>query len=245
MSNKRTVQRQPPLRGSELPDVLQQWILASQTLLPLIIFDTTAGPNTFALPNPGLDNSQTGQTNQNQAIICIKGSADGNAVTITGAISGTVTLTAQYNVARFKSDATVWWVAGIGSSAVPVSPVSFPAVLHEFLNSFDSTTGLFTALQPSAAALSNGTVGVGAVVLASALPATINFVDNETPGGAINSSNTAFTLAFAPSPAGSLELFYNGLLQKSGGVDFTLAGLNITFASAPVTGSTLLAWYRK
>lgn len=116
MSSKRTVQRQPPLRASELPDVIQQWLLASQTLLPLIVFDTTAAPEVFALPNPGLDNSHTGQTNQNQEIICVKGSADANTVTITGAVGGNQVLTTQSpnvgSCVRFKSDATSWYVVG-------------------------------------------------------------------------------------------------------------------------------------
>lgn len=116
MSYKRTVQRQPPLRGSELPDVIQQWLLAQQTLLPLIVFDTTAGPETFALPNAGLDNSQTGQTAQNQELIFVKASADGNTVTITGAVGGNQVLTAQSpnagSCVRFKSDATSWYVVG-------------------------------------------------------------------------------------------------------------------------------------
>lgn len=246
MSHKRTVQRQPPLRGSELPDVIQQWLLAQQTLLPLLVFDTTASPETFALPNAGLDNSQTGQTNQNQELICIKGSSDANTVTITGAISGTVVLAARYDLARFKSDATSWWLAGIGSSTVPVPPHSFPKVASEWLDSYNSGTGLFTASQPSAADLSNGVLGAGAVVLASALAiVTPNFADEETPVGTINSVNLVFTLAHSPSPGTCLQLFYNGLLQKPAGSDFTLSlGNIVTFVSAPTTGSTLLAWYR-
>lgn len=74
-----------------------------------------------------------------------------------------------------------------------------------------------------------------------------NFADAETPGGTINGSNTAFTLAFAPSPAASLQLFLNGQLLKPGGVDYTLSGLNITMVTAPVStpvADVLLAWYR-
>ncbi len=193
MSSKRTVQRQPPLRGSELPDVIQQWLLSVQTLLPLVVYDTSAGSEVFALPNPGLNNSQTGQTNQNQEIIVIKSTADANTVTITGAVAGAVILTSQYSVARFKSDATSWWIVGVGGSIAPV---------------------------------------------------IANFSDEETPGGAINSANLIFTLIHPPFPVASLLLFYNGLLQKAGGADYTLAGSTITFVSAPTTGSTLLAWYR-
>ena len=41
-----------------------------------------------------------------------------------------------------------------------------------------------------------------------------NFVDLETPNGAMNGSNASFTLTKAPSPSTSLLLFRNGLLQK-------------------------------
>src|SRR5262249_35836886 len=37
------------------------------------------------------------------------------------------------------------------------------------------------------------------------------FSDGEVPSGLVNGTNTAFTLAFAPSPGSSLQLFRNGL----------------------------------
>jgi hypothetical protein len=78
---------------------------------------------------------------------------------------------------------------------------------------------------------------------ATELPAALNFADDETPSGTINGTNVTFTLAHSPNPAGSLELFLNGL-QQNRGVDYTLSTNTITFTSAPVTSSTLLAWYR-
>jgi len=71
------------------------------------------------------------------------------------------------------------------------------------------------------------------------------FSDSEVPSGAINGTNTVFTLAFPPSPTGSLELYLNGLRQDAG-VDFTLASNVVTFFSAsnPQTGDLLLASYR-
>jgi hypothetical protein len=48
-------------------------------------------------------------------------------------------------------------------------PATFAASTNEFLTSYTAATGLFTAAQPSAANLSNGTTGTGAVVLASAI----------------------------------------------------------------------------
>jgi hypothetical protein len=72
-----------------------------------------------------------------------------------------------------------------------------------------------------------------------------SFADGETPSGAINGSNTTFTLAFAPSPAASLDLFLNGLLMKPA-VDFTLSTNAVTFliASTPQPGDILTASYR-
>jgi hypothetical protein len=72
-----------------------------------------------------------------------------------------------------------------------------------------------------------------------------SFSDGEVPAGAVNGSNTAFTLAFAPSPATSLELYRNGLRQEAG-IDFQLTGNTITFyvGSTPQNGDLLLANYR-
>ena len=71
------------------------------------------------------------------------------------------------------------------------------------------------------------------------------FADGEVPSGAVNGSNTGFTLAFAPSPAASLELYRNGLRMEAN-ADYQLAGNTITFfvASTPQTGDLLLANYR-
>lgn len=70
-----------------------------------------------------------------------------------------------------------------------------------------------------------------------------NFSDDETPSGTINGTNTSFTLANPPSPAASLLLFINGVLQIQG-TDYTLSGSTITMSNAPTTGSVLNAYYR-
>ena len=71
------------------------------------------------------------------------------------------------------------------------------------------------------------------------------FVDGESPAGAVDGSNQTFTLASAPSPAASLRLYRNGLLQQAG-TDYTLSGSAITMTSAsiPQPGDTLQASYR-
>ena|SRR3990167_3506777 len=72
-----------------------------------------------------------------------------------------------------------------------------------------------------------------------------SFADQETPTGTINGTNVTFTLANTPSPAGSLQLFLNGVIMERGaGKDYTTSTVTITFATAPQTSSILLAWYR-
>jgi hypothetical protein len=72
-----------------------------------------------------------------------------------------------------------------------------------------------------------------------------NFSDGEVPVGVVNGINTGFTLALAPSPAASLELYRNGLRMEAG-TDYQLTGNAISFfvAAAPQTGDLLLANYR-
>ncbi len=71
------------------------------------------------------------------------------------------------------------------------------------------------------------------------------FVDEETPAGLINGSNTVFSLANPPSPLSSLAVYRNGLFQTQN-LDYTLTGNVITFAtpSDPQTGDVLTASYR-
>lgn len=74
---------------------------------------------------------------------------------------------------------------------------------------------------------------------------TSNFVDQETPSGTVNGSNTSFTLANTPT-AGSVHLWLEGwLLIPGAGNDYTISGSNITMLTAPLTGERLRASYRK
>jgi len=72
-----------------------------------------------------------------------------------------------------------------------------------------------------------------------------SFADAETPAGAVNGVNAVFTLASTPSPAASLELFRNGVLQRQG-ADYQISGNVVTFflASVPESGALLVASYR-
>lgn len=61
------------------------------------------------------------------------------------------------------------------------------------------------------------------------------------PTGAINGSNTVFTLPGTPTII--CLIFRNGILQQGGGVDYTLSVATVTFVTAPLTGDTVLAVY--
>ncbi|MGH9628697.1 MAG: hypothetical protein ACRD7E_10220, partial [Bryobacteraceae bacterium] len=71
------------------------------------------------------------------------------------------------------------------------------------------------------------------------------FVDGETPTGAVDGVNSTFDLSIPPSPASSLQVFRNGILQKLG-VDYSLNGRTVTFGalSIPASGDILQVWFR-
>lgn len=77
--------------------------------------------------------------------------------------------------------------------------------------------------------------------------ASPNFADEEIPTGAIDGVNDTFTLAHTPSPAKSLQLFKDGLVQIPGsGNDYVLTSDTIVFEAGnlPQTGMVLVCWYR-
>jgi hypothetical protein len=80
----------------------------------------------------------------------------------------------------------------------------------------------------------------------TAQDSTYGFADAETPAGVVNGSNAVFALSAVPTPALSLMLYRNGLLQKAG-VDYNLSGNSVTFVpgAIPQAGDLLQASYRK
>ena len=74
---------------------------------------------------------------------------------------------------------------------------------------------------------------------------SVTFADAAALAGAVDGSNTSFTISSPPSPASSLAVYRNGMLQKVG-LDYTASGTSITFfsGSTPQAGDTLLASYR-
>jgi hypothetical protein len=79
-----------------------------------------------------------------------------------------------------------------------------------------------------------------------AVPAvTISLHNDEIPGGAVNGTNSSFTLTYAPAPTISLKLSVDGIGLKQS-THYTLSGTNVTFVSAfiPISGQAIFASYR-
>jgi hypothetical protein len=138
-----------------------------------------------------------------------------------------------------------------GNVSFTLANAPIPAAsLNLFLNGLLQDQGLDYTLAAnlitfaSGAAPQTGDILVASYRLAVSFPG-VGFVDQQIPTGAINGSNTAFTLSQTPSPGASLTVFLNGL-KMNAGVDYTLAGTAITFASAsvPQSGDILLCSYR-
>ncbi len=92
-----------------------------------------------------------------------------------------------------------------------------------------------------------GLKAVAASIAGTGALTNANFVDAEVPAGTKDGVNVTFTLAHTPSPAGSLELVYNGMLMKAT-VGYTISGATITAISPFIpntsNGDTYEAWYR-
>ncbi len=84
-----------------------------------------------------------------------------------------------------------------------------------------------------------GTTAVSTITL-------YNFVD-EVPTGAINSTNTTFTVSTAPNPGSSLEFTIDGVTlgtDTDASAFYTLTAASIVISAAPLTGQDLFTRYR-
>lgn len=109
---------------------------------------------------------------------------------------------------------------------MPIVPVSFGAVAHEFLNSYDDTTGLFTAAQPAFSDIS----GVAATAqIGTGTPSAGEYVDG---GSGAWTALPTLPATIAPV-AGEYLTGYNastGIFSQS-----TPAGLSVTITIAQLT----------
>ena len=82
----------------------------------------------------------------------------------------------------------------------------------------------------------------GATTLANVAVISGTIVDDETPTGAVNGTNTDFTLANTPT-SGTLVVYEGGrrLLQTT---DWTLSGTTLSLTYSPPSGSSIRVSYR-
>lgn len=126
-------------------------------------------------------------------------------------------------------------VAGAGSGIALLSSGVIPA------GEFPALTGDVTTTAGSLVTTINNTSGSG-------FTKYTDFVENETPSGAVNGSNASYTLAHSPANVyggvSSLQLMLNGdVLENSATGDYTISGPNITMNFFPLAGDKLRAAY--
>jgi hypothetical protein len=100
---------------------------------------------------------------------------------------------------------------------------------------------------PLATTLSGDVASVtasGEVTLISTIARKADVIVREVPTGAIDGSNTAFSLANSPVD-GTEAVFLNGLLLNAGGDDYSISNNAITMVAAPESGDRLLVTYIK
>jgi uncharacterized protein YoxC len=120
--------------------------------------------------------------------------------------------------------------------------------LQSTVNSSGSLASLTTTvnqLSSTVAGLNNSVSALSATVSTLTTSSLAAFSDAETPSGAVNGTNTTFTLANTPATSASVAIYRNGVLQ-SNGTDFTISGRTVTFASVsmPQSGDIIQAFYR-
>jgi len=142
-----------------------------------------------------------------------------------GAITGTIPISS---------------VIGLTSAlaVLPIEGVGYAPGLAAVINSSGQISG-------ASGNLSNCVRVDGSSIPCSGGGVLPQFSDGETPSGTVNGFNTTFILAFAPSPVTSVQLYVNGLRMDQG-LDYTISGSQITFAttSVPQIGDIVLASYR-
>ncbi len=213
---------------------------------------SSSSSTTFSFPGFGKINNQTGNTSyavqtQDNGILLIVDDASPVAVSLNSSVTppylffitnfgaGTATLTPatgtingsasfavpQNYLSMVVYDGTNWW-----ASVLLVLPQNTPAVTHEWLASYNSTTGAFTQTQPKATDIANPYTAVSATYAILATDYQIECTAN------------SFTVTL-PTAVGITGTIYS--IKNSGSGTITLA----TTASQTIDGQltqTLTQW---
>ena len=90
----------------------------------------------------------------------------------------------------------------------------------------------------------NTVTATGDVTLDSDVLKGTNYINRESPSGAVSGTNTTFNLAYTPL-SGTEQVFLNGILQEPDGNDYTLSSATISFVEAPAAGDRIRVTYFK
>ncbi len=186
-------------------------------------------------------------TNLSADLATINASLNSLTTQVTGlGASGTTT-----NAAFVDAETPAGVVNGSNSSFTLAQTPAPSTSLNLYRNGLIQLSGLDFTLVGTAITFSSGSIPQTGDILQAyyrmaGASGTVSFADGEAPGGVANGVNLSFSLAAAPNPASSLQLYKNGVLLQLNG-DFTLSGATINFVSMAVTpqsGDKLIANYR-
>ena len=204
---------------------------------------TGASTQTLVLPNATTlaNGTQYYVTNRSTGAVTVN--MNGGSLLQTMAASSFAIFTLISN-ATAAGTWDVSYSSGGGSGTVTtVSVVSANGFAGTVAN--PSTTPAITISTTVTGVLKGNGTAISAAVAGTDYMAPADFVVRETPTGAINGTNTTFTLANTPI-ANTEQVFLNGILQEPGaGNDYTISGATITYLTAPATGDRLRVNYYK
>lgn len=229
-------------------------LLVNAILEKMQTVTSAAGTTTLTVSSPSLTQI-TGTTTQTVVAPDATTLALGQHFTIANRSTGVVTLNANggglLQSMAANSQVTLTLIAA-GSAAgtwdvaytAPGGSGTVTAVSVASSNGFTgSSSGGTTPALTVATSITGVLKGNGTAISTAATSDIVaGLATRETPSGTINGSNTSFTLANTPV-SGTESVYLNGVLQEPGGIDYTISGGTITYATAPASGDQLRATY--
>lgn len=161
--------------------------------------------------------SLTTQTPPFSCFIANQGALGAGTVTLTpasGTINGGATLTIPPTYWALVAFDSVNWYAAV----LPMVPVTFTAVAHEFLTAYNGATGVFTAAQPAIADVSG--LSAALALLAPIAGPTFTGVVTQPDSTVLTAATTATSAtagaasALPATPSGYLEVSINSTVFK-------------------------------
>ena len=183
-------------------------------------------------------------TNRSSGVVTVN--ANGGGLIQTMAASSQVLVTAVTVGTSAGTWDAAYSITNAGAGGGSVTTVSV-ASANGFAGTVATatTTPVITVSTSITGVLKGNGTAISAATLGTDYLASSSHVTRETPTGAVNGANTAYTIANTPI-AGTEHVFLNGILQEPGaGNDYTISGTAITYLTAPVTGDKIRVSYIK